>query len=151
LSHSPHLLHRPQLLHPTREKSLRWIPILISIPLRSAVESIRAVIMQEGTGQVRSGQEGQTRANRGPRIGIGASLQKERDTGKLTTEGSAMKRLPARLQVMSVEVAVIDENLVRGVDISPCRDQILKQVCSISNCPIEGSGTMLPHSEILCR
>jgi hypothetical protein len=101
--------------------------------------------------QVRSGQESQTRANRGPRIGIGASLQKERDTGKLTTEGSAMKRLPARLQVMSVEVAVIDENIVRGVDISPRRDQILKQVCSISNCPIEGSGTMLPHSEILCK
>jgi hypothetical protein len=114
------------------------------------VESIRAVITEEAT--VRSGQEGQTRANQGRlRIGIGASLQKERDTGKLTTEGSAMKRLPAKLQMMSVEVAVIDENIVRGVDISPRRDQILKQVCSISNCPIEGSGTTLLDNEILCR
>jgi hypothetical protein len=102
--------------------------------------------------QVRSGQEGQTRANRGrPRIGIGASLQKERDTGKLTTEGSAMKGPPARLQMMSVEVAVIDENIVRGVDISPCRDQILKQACSVSYCRIDGSGTTLLDSEILCK
>jgi hypothetical protein len=78
-------------------------------------------------------------------------LQKERDTGKLTREGSAMKRPPATLQTMSVEIAVIDGNIVRGVDISPQRDQILKQVCWRSNCPIEGSGTTLLHSEILCR
>jgi hypothetical protein len=76
-------------------------------------------------------------------------LQKERDTGRLTTEGSAMKRLPAILQTMSVEVTVIDGNIVRGVDISPRRDQILKHVCWRSNCPIEGSGTTLLDSEIL--
>jgi hypothetical protein len=62
-----------------------------------------------------------------------------------------MKRPPARLQTMSVEVAIIDGNIVRGVDISPRRDQILKQVCPSSNCPIDGSGTTLLDTEILCN